>query len=50
MIIFYHQTKTPISFLVYAEIESKFFIQSLETLLIEINGTHETFDYFNTNV
>ena len=40
MIVFYYQTKTPIDFWYRWGLNPKFFIQSLETLLIELTETH----------
>ena len=40
MITLYHQTKTPISFWCRRELNSRSFIQSSETLLVELIETH----------
>ena len=40
MIAIYHQTKTPISFWCRQVLNPKSLIQSLETLAVELLGTH----------
>ena len=40
MIVLYHQTKTPISFWYRWGLNSKSFIQPLETLPVELTETH----------
>ena len=42
MIVFYHQTKTLISFWCRQGLNPRSFIQSLETLPVELIGTHNT--------
>ena len=50
MIVVYYQTKTPISFWCQLELNSRFFIQLSETLLIELIRTHTISYNVNINV
>ena len=49
MTALYNHTKTPISFLCRRELNLKFLIQLLETLPIELTGTHYGFGILANN-
>ena len=40
MVVLYHQTKTPTGFWCSQELNPKFLIQPLETLVVELTGIH----------
>ena len=48
MIVFYHQTKTPIDILCRRKLNSRYLIQLLETLLVKLTRIHKKIEISST--